>query len=146
MKKVILILMLAIGTFFGVKGQTTPGSGSINDILIAFDSEGKTGELYFDKDTQLFQGGWISYSIPNGGGLYYMLPVNSVSGQLVGSISGPIQENLEFPLPGQPLPTELALETSTFSHFEGTIYYGQGSEWGNLVLNNWNNGVLTAVN
>ena len=70
MKKVILILMLAIGTFFGVKGQTTPGSGSINDILIAFDSEGKTGELYFDKDTQLFQGGWISYSIPNGGGLY----------------------------------------------------------------------------
>lgn len=146
MKKVILILMLAIGTFFGVKGQTIPGSGSINDILVVFDSEGKTGELYFDKDTQLFRGGWISYPVPYGGGLYYIFPVNSVSGQLVGVISGPIQENIEVPSSGQPVSNEPALETSTFSHFEGTIYYGQGTEWGNLVLNSWNNGVLTAVN
>lgn len=139
MKRMILIFLLGMFAITHVKSQVQPIPPSGDVIIVYFGEGNKTGELYFDEDTQYFISGWISYPAPYND-LYYMLPVNSVSGSLIGE---PIEleepedcEECPIPLPSLP----------SFSHFEGTIYYGTGSEWGDLVLHSGNNGVLQVSN
>lgn len=131
MKRSILVLMFTMIISLAIKAQIP--SAPANSIIVMFGEGGKSGELYFNGDTQTFQGGWISYPVLHGGGLYYMLPVNSVSGQLIGTL---LEEPEEIE---DPIPMPISFD---FSHFEGTIYYGSGSEWGNLVLHSGNNAVL----
>ena len=141
MKRLILMLLIATFAIQGVYSKEP--SNSTNTIVVTFGESGKFGELVFDKETNRFLTGWITYPVAGGEGLYYRLSVNSVSGILLISLGEVI-----------PLPID-RLEDNEFQHqgemdntkinnsfFSGTIFYGNAQENGSLVLHSGNNSVL----
>lgn len=126
MKKLLLFIALSVFSIVGLSSFQSFSTQTIQQntepVLIAVNVDGYSGELYFDDATDQFLSGSVSKEIPNGGGLYRMYTINSVSGSLSRS-----------------------LINNQVTHFDGDIFGTSGSSFSvTLSLNSSNNAALMA--
>lgn len=141
MKKNLLVFVLFLGISIGVSAQVTnpptppvlpedptcptcppkPDDPSIIERNIVVFGDGiMFGELEFNKATDSFLKGWVSYPALGHTGVFFKLPVNTVLGGLVYRLVGP--DNT----------------TAKPDFFQGTIFYGNIYEGGSLYLHEGN--------
>ncbi|GEM_PF-4516043 len=137
MKKLFLTALVVVGLTSAAladqKNFVTHNIVNQNEVIVAFNVNGKVGELRIDPTNNQLISGWVSW--PAYGQYYYNYNITSISGYLAA---------IDVPIPGGPGEPEIPVEPTwqsneEYTHFVGTIYFNGNNS---LSLDETNSSVL----